>query len=185
MSHSGHPQRPPEAAASEGGTRSISVMSLAERSTAGSSLQASSSSMSSRARARAVAIRPTARRSFRRNGGTIVIADPGKSPEIRHKAAALIQAAFLAVCARSFVRRLREDRERATLLIGRTWRRSRMRGAMWEAKRMRRAQELRRVAEGRSRNRAAHLLQTFFRDIKYRRIRVRGTSKRERPASKR
>lgn len=181
--HLHHPQQPPEATEFEGGTRSISVMSPTERSTAGSSLQASSSSMSSRARARAVAVRPTARRPFWRNGGRLIITDPGQSPDIRHKAATLIQAAFLAVWARSFARRLRGDRERATLMIGRTWRRSRVRVAMWKAKCMRRAQELRRVAEGRSRNRAAHLLQTFFRDIKYRRKRVRGASCSVRPTA--
>lgn len=159
---------------SEGSTAGVSATSLGEGSMAASSLQASSSSMSARARAREVAIRPTAmRRPFCRNGGKIVIADPGKVPEIRHKAATVIQVALLAVCARRSVRRLRDNRECAALLIGQTWRRSRVRLRMWNAKRLRRAEELRQVAQGRARNRAAHLLQTFFRDIKYRRRRVR------------
>lgn len=171
-------RRPYRASAgtSEGrSTGSTSATSLAERSmAASSSLQASSSSMSARARARAVAIRPTAmRRPFCPKSGRIIITDPGKSPEIRRKAAIVIQAAFLAVCARRSVRQLRDHRECAALLIGRNWRRSRVRLRMWNAKRSRRAEELRQVADGRTRNRAAHVLQTFFRDIKYRRKRVR------------
>lgn len=159
---------------SEGTTGSVSAASLAERSTAASSLQASSSNMSARARARATAARPTAmRRPFCRNGGRIIITDPGKSAELRHKAAMLIQAAFLAASARCFVRRLRDNRECAALLVGQNWRRSRVRLRMWNAKRLRRAEELRQVAESKARNRAAHLLQTFFRDIKYRQKRVR------------
>lgn len=159
---------------SEGSTGSASATSLAERSMAVSSLQASSSSMSARARARATASRPTAtRRPFGGNAGRLIIIDPGKVPEVRHKAAMLIQAGLLGVSARIYVRRLRDNRERAALLIGQNWRRSRARLRMWNAKRLRRAEELRQVAEGRTRDRAAHLLQTFFRDIKYRRKRVR------------
>eukprot|EP00752_Nemacystus_decipiens_P004624 g4220.t1 len=52
-----------------------------------------------------------------------------------------------------------------------------LRGALVDrhvgATRLKRAGELQRVAEERMRNRAAHLLQTFFRDIKYRRKRDR------------
>lgn len=168
-------QRPDRAPVglSAGSTGSVSATSLAERSMA-TSLQASSSSMSARARARATALRPTAtRRPFCRSGGRVIIIDPGKIPEARHKAAMLIQSSLLALSARLFVRRLRGNRERAALLIGQNWRRSRARLRMWNAKRLRRAEELRQVAEGRTRNRAAHLLQTFFRDIKYRRERVR------------
>lgn len=158
---------------SEGSTGSMSATSLAEPSMAASSLQASSSSMSARARARATATRPTAlRRPFCRNGGKIIVIDPGKSSEVRHQAATLIQAALYAACARRYVRRLRDNRERAALLIGQNWRRSMVRIRMWNANRLRRAQELRHVAEGKRRNRAARLLQTFFRDIKYRRKRV-------------
>lgn len=163
------------AAVSEGSIGGASATSLAERSMTSSSLQASSSSMSVRTRARAVATRPTAmRRPFCRGvGGKIIISDPGQSPEVRHRAAMLIQAVLLAAMARRAVRRLREDRERAALLIGRTWRRYRVRLGMWKARCSRRAEELRQLAVDRLRDRGAHLIQTFCRDIKYRRKRVR------------
>ena len=164
------------AAASEGSIGGASAASLLDRSLASSSLQASSSGMSARVRARAVATRPTAmRRPFCRwgAGGKIIITDPGQSPEVRHRAATLIQAVMLAMKARRDVQRLRDDRERAALLIGGNWRRYRARLDMWKAKRLRRAEELRQLAVDRLKDRGAHIIQTFCRDFKYRRKRVR------------
>ncbi|CAM9563438.1 unnamed protein product, partial [Ectocarpus fasciculatus] len=156
-------------------TTAVSAASPGDRSTTSSSLQASSSTMSARARARALAVRPTAtRRPFCRNGGgRVIIPDPGVSADVRRRAAARIQAALLALCARRYVRGLRDDRERAARLICRNWRRWRARADMRAARRLRRAEGLRRVVEDRSRNRAAHVIQTFFRDVRYRRERDR------------
>lgn len=160
-------------------TAAVSAASPGDRSTTSSSLQASSSTMSARARARALAVRPTARRRpFCRNGfGRVIIPDPGVSVDVRRRAAARIQAALLALCARRYVRGLRDDRDRAARLICRTWRRWRVRADMRTARRLRRADGLRRVVEDRSRNRAAHVIQTFFRDVRYRRERVRKRQK--------
>ncbi|CAM9871448.1 unnamed protein product, partial [Scytosiphon promiscuus] len=154
----------------EATTHSLSFTCITGPSAGGSSsLQASSSNMSSRARARAAADRPTVtrRRPFSRTGGgTVVIADPGQSTEIRHQAASLIQAGFFAACARRFVRQLREDRQRGAVVIGRSWRRSRARAGLRAVQHTRRAGELRSTA----RDRAARVVQTFFRDVnKYRR----------------
>ncbi|CBN78556.1 hypothetical protein Esi_0129_0064 [Ectocarpus siliculosus] len=156
-------------------TTAVSAAPPGDRSTTSSSLQASSSTMSARARAKALAVRPTARRRpFCRNGGgRVIIPDPGVSPDVRRRAAARIQAALLALCARRYVRGLRDDRDRAVRLIWRNWRRCRAKADMRTARRLRRAEGLRRVAEERSRNRAAHVVQTFFRDVKYRRERDR------------
>lgn len=163
-------------------TAAVSAASPGDRSTTSSSLQASSSTMSTRARAKALAVRPTARRRpFCRNGGgRVIIPDPGVSADVRRRAAARIQAALLALCARRYVRWLRDDRERAAQLIWRNWRRWRAKVDMHTARRLRRAEGLRRVAEERLRNRAAHVIQTFFRDVRYRRERVR---ERTRPLS--
>lgn len=143
-----------------------------EQSTAASSLQASSSSMSAHAHAKAVAARPTATRRARRNGGKIIVMDPAKSPETSGRAADLIQAAFLATRARSYVRRLQAQREGATTLIGRIWRGCRVRLVIRTENRLRRAEELRNRVQNRMRTRAAHLITIFFRDIVYRRRRV-------------
>ena len=145
----------------------------AEWSTAPSSLQASSSSMSTRARARAVCDRPTATRRPCRNGGkTIIIADPARSTETSRVAACLIQAAFLGVRDRLLVRRLREKRLLASALIRRIWRRWRVRVVKWETVRWQRVERLRKTVEDRKRNRAAHSITIFFRDISYQKQRV-------------
>ncbi|CAB1096040.1 unnamed protein product [Ectocarpus sp. CCAP 1310/34] len=156
-------------------TAAVSAASPGDRSTTSSSLQASSSTMSARARAKALTVRPTARRRpFCRNGGCrVIIPDPGVSADVRRRAAARIQSALLALCARRYVRGLRDDRDRAVRLIWRNWRRWRTKADMRTARRLRRAEGLRRVAEERSRNRATHVIQTFFRDVRYRRERVR------------
>ncbi|CAM9350898.1 unnamed protein product, partial [Ectocarpus sp. 4 AP-2014] len=156
-------------------TAAVSAASPGDRYTTSSSLQASSSTMSARARAKALAVRPTARRRpFCRNGGgRVIIPDPGISADVRRQAAARIQSALLALCARRYVRGLRDDRDRAVRLIWRSWRRWRAKANMCTARRLRRAEGLRRVAEERSRNRAAHVIQTFFRDVRYRRERDR------------
>lgn len=145
----------------------------ADWSTAPSSLQASSSSMSARARARAITDRPTATRRPCRNGGkTIIIADPARSMETSRFAACLIQAAFLGVRDRLFVRRLREKRLLASALIRRTWRRWRVRADKWKVIRLQRVERLRKAVEDRKRDRAAHCITIFFRDISYQKQRV-------------
>ncbi|CAM9137898.1 unnamed protein product [Ectocarpus sp. 12 AP-2014] len=156
-------------------TAAASAAFPGDRSTTSSSLQASSSTMSARARAKALAVRPTARRRpFRRNGGgKVIIPDPGVSADVRRRAAARIQSALLALCARRYVRGLQDDRDRAVRLIWRNWRRWRAKADMRTARCLRRAEGLRRVAEERSRNRAAHVIQTFSRDVRYRRERDR------------
>ncbi|CAM9169681.1 unnamed protein product, partial [Laminaria digitata] len=159
----------------EGRTTSAGAFFPAEWSTGvSSSLQASSSSMSARARARAVTERPTATRRPCRNGGkTVIIADPARSTETSRLAACLIQAAFLGVRDRLFVRRLREKRLLASALIRRMWRRWRVRAAKWEVARWQRVERLRRTVEDRKRDRAAHSITIFFRDISYQKQRVR------------
>lgn len=149
----------------------------AEWSAAPSSLQASSSSMSARARARAVTDRPTATRRPCRNGGkTIIIADPARSTETSRLAACLIQAAFLGVRDRLLVRRLREKRLLASALITRMCRRWRVRSDKWDVVRWQRVERLRNTVEDRKRDRAAHSITIFFRDISYQKQRVSTSS---------
>lgn len=148
--------------------------STAQWSTAPSSLQASSSSMSARARARAVTDRPTATRRPGRNLGKIIIADPSRSAETSRLAACLIQAAFLGVRDRLFVCRLREKRALASVVIRRMWRRWKVRADKWEAVRRERVERLKKRVEDRKRDRAAHSITIFFRDISYQKQRVSG-----------
>lgn len=147
--------------------------STAQWSTAPSSLQASSSSMSARARARAGTDRPTATRRPGRNGGKLIIADPARSAETSRLAACLIQAAFLGVRDRLVVRRLREKRVLASTMIRKMWRRWRVRADKWEVARVERLKRLRKRVEDRKRDRAAHFITIFFRDISYQKQRVR------------
>lgn len=137
------------------------------------SLQASTSSMSTRARSRAVAGRLTAAR-WRRKGGKIVILDPAKSKATREKAAKLMQALFLGVRARESIRRLRRKREQAATTLGRVWRGCTARALLREKQCVAGRERLRKQAEDKKRNRAAHFITIFFHDIVYRKRRVRG-----------
>lgn len=140
---------------------------------ASASLHASSSSMSSRARAKVVAGRPTAMRRPRwHGGGKTIVTDPTRSMETRERAAVLIQAAFMGVRSRSYVRRLRETQAEAAATVNRLFRGWVVRNSMRRAKRTRRAEELRQRARDRQHNRAANLIVIFFRDIGYQKQRV-------------
>lgn len=136
------------------------------------SLQASASSMSDRARARARAQRSTATRRGRK-GGKLIVVDPATSNKTREKSALWIQAAFFGARARSTARRLRERREWAAITIGRVWRGWRVRVVMWTMNWVERAERLKQRVEDRVRLRSAHLVTIFFRDIVYRKRRVR------------
>lgn len=179
LSHSNPSIREPSCLSSLDATRTkgtsvqASVERSAEPSTATCSLRASSSNMSTRARENKLANRRTATRQMRRKGWKIIIPDPAKIFETRELAASRIQTVFLGMCARFSMRKKQEKRTWAATTISRAWRGWRVRVALSMKNLLKKAEEMRQRVEDKRRNRKAHLITLFFRDILYRRRRVR------------
>lgn len=158
-------------------------------------LQASPSNMCTRARARESACRPTCVRPAHHNGvsggssgssgsgggnggvggrGMVIILDPSKIPEKRERAACLIQAAFATVCARSRMRGFEAKRTSAVTAIAGVWRGWSVRAGLRAKSSHVRMEELRGREIERVQDTSARLIAIFFRDIGYRKRRVRG-----------